>query len=123
MMATPGASEGAIPLGDDRGTILCPVCTASFKPTGRQIFCSSVCRRTAWRRAHRALRNPIVLPPGTPRRPLTVYECGACGERAVGEKYCENCQTFMRRVGLGGPCPHCDEPVAVTDLIGQLDKP
>lgn len=23
----------------------------------------------------------------------------------------------MARVGLGGRCPHCDEPVAVADLI------
>ena len=123
MTATPGASEVAIPLGDDGGTILCPACAAAFAPTGRQIFCSSVCRHTAWRRAHQAKRAPIVVPPGTPRRPLTVYECGACGERAVGDQYCENCQTFMRRVGPGGPCPHCDEPVAVTDLVEALDKP
>jgi len=122
-MATHGAAQVAIPLGDDRGTILCPVCAASFTPTGRQLFCSSACRHTAWRRAHQAPQMPIVVPRGTPRRPLTVYECDACGERVVGEQYCERCQTFMRRVGLGGPCPHCDEPVAVIDLIEQLDKP
>ena len=23
----------------------------------------------------------------------------------------------MRAVGRGGPCPHCDEPVAVADLL------
>jgi len=28
-------------------------------------------------------------------------------------------QTFMRRVGPGGNCPHCDEPVAITDLLGE----
>ena len=123
MMATPGASEVAIPLGDDRGTIRCPVCATAFTPIGRQIFCSSVCRHTAWRRAHRPSQIPIMVPRGTPRRPLTVYECLVCGERAVGEQYCEDCQTFMRRVGLGGRCPHCDEPVAVIDLIEALDKP
>lgn len=21
------------------------------------------------------------------------------------------------RIGLGGPCPHCDEPIAITDLL------
>jgi hypothetical protein len=25
----------------------------------------------------------------------------------------------MRKVGLGGACPHCDEPVAVTELFDQ----
>ena len=122
MTAQPGAPKPTIPLSNDRGTIPCPVCTTAFAPAGRQIFCSSTCRHRAWRRAHQALRIPVVVPPGTPRRPLTVYECGACADRAVGEQYCENCQTFMRRVGLGGPCPHCDETVAVTDLVAGLDK-
>ena len=31
----------------------------------------------------------------------------------------EECGTFMRKLGLGGPCPHCDEPVAVTELLDQ----
>jgi hypothetical protein len=59
---------------------------------------------------------PEPLPPICSRRPLSVYECGSCGGRAVGEQYCE---TFMSRVGRGGPCPHCDEPVAVVDLLPQ----
>ena len=25
----------------------------------------------------------------------------------------------MRRVGIGGHCPHCDEPVAITDLLDE----
>jgi len=25
----------------------------------------------------------------------------------------------MRRIGLGGRCPHCDEAVAVADLLDQ----
>jgi hypothetical protein len=24
----------------------------------------------------------------------------------------------MRRLGPGGSCPHCDEPVLLTDLLG-----
>jgi len=31
----------------------------------------------------------------------------------------EQCGTFARRVGIGGPCPHCDQPVAVNDLLDQ----
>jgi hypothetical protein len=26
---------------------------------------------------------------------------------------------FARRIGIGGSCPHCDLPVAVTDLLDQ----
>jgi hypothetical protein len=26
----------------------------------------------------------------------------------------------MRRVGLGGHCPHCDEPIAITDLLEEV---
>ena len=65
-----------------------------------------------------AARPLPVIPSATPRMPLTVYECDACGARAVGEQRCAECATFMRRVGLGGTCPHCDEPVAVSELVG-----
>lgn len=47
----------------------------------------------------------------------TVYECDACGSRALGEQRCE-CGTFARRVGIGGCCPECDAPVAVEELVG-----
>jgi hypothetical protein len=30
-----------------------------------------------------------------------------------------DCTTFMRKVGIGGSCPHCDEPVAVAELVGE----
>jgi hypothetical protein len=47
----------------------------------------------------------------------TVYECEDCGVRAVGEQRCEGCSRFMRRVGTGGSCPACDEPVTVAELL------
>jgi len=25
----------------------------------------------------------------------------------------------MRRIGIGGSCPHCDEAVAVAELLGE----
>ena len=28
-----------------------------------------------------------------------------------------DCSTWMSRVGIGGCCPHCDEPVAVAELV------
>ena len=61
---------------------------------------------------------PVVAPaPGRPRRPDTVYECDSCGARTLGDQRCDTCGTFMRRVGLGGLCIHCDEPIAVNDLL------
>ena len=46
--------------------------------------------------------------PGRPAPPgFTVYECPGCGERQLGEQRCETCRTFTRRIGVGGPCPHC----------------
>jgi hypothetical protein len=37
--------------------------------------------------------------------------------RYLGEQYCSDCRSFCRRIGPGGTCPHCDEPVAINDLI------
>ena len=68
-------------------------------------------------------RPLLVIPPAAPRMPLTVYECDGCGARAVGQQRCTDCAGFMRRVGIGGTCPHCDEPVAVNELMGQEVSP
>jgi len=39
-----------IPSRDDHGTTTCPVCRRVFTPTGRQAYCSTACRKTAFRR-------------------------------------------------------------------------
>lgn len=107
-----------IPSGDDRATIACPVCGDHFEPSGRRKFCSDTCRRRAWKRQHRKSQLQVPLPtPGQPRKPISIYECDDCGNRSLGDQRCADCRTFMRRVGFGGCCPHCDELVAVTDLF------
>ena len=40
--------------------------------------------------------------------------------RLLGEQRCPDCATFARRVGPGGPCPHCAEPVAIADLTQEV---
>ena len=105
-----------IPSRDGYGTATCPVCQTGFTPAANKLYCSHACRATAWRRRHQAPVPAIVVPPAVPRRPVTVYECEACGMRSLGEQRCES-GLFMRRVGLGGRCPHCDEAVAVADLL------
>jgi hypothetical protein len=109
----------APPWRDGPVTITCPVCQQGFTRKGKRQWCSPACKTEAWRRRHQADRPAVVVPLARPRRPITVYECDGCGARAVGHQRCEDCGTFMRKIGLGGPCPHCDEPVSVTELLDQ----
>lgn len=99
--------------------VVCPVCQASFTPAANQRYCGKLCRDTAYRRRRQAPAVPVVVAPQRPRRPFTVYECVACGTRSVGDQRCEDCGSFMRRIGLGGSCPHCDGAVAVADLLDE----
>lgn len=110
---------------DDRGAagagaaMICGGCQHSFSPVGRQRFCSEACRVAVYRRGQRAVRGAVVATRSTRREPIAVYACDRCGARAVGERRCEACQATMRRIGLGGCCPGCGEPVAVDELLGQ----
>ena len=108
------------PSGNDGVTMaqaICAVCGRAFRPVGRRRFCSDACRQAAWRRRQ---STPAPLPDRAPRpaRSATVYECPSCGTRYLGQQRCPDCQRFCRRVGPGGRCPHCDEPVAFGDLVG-----
>ena len=49
-----------------------------------------------------------------------VYQCPECDARVLGEQRCDDCGVFMKRLGPGGACPHCDEAVAVADLIAEV---
>jgi hypothetical protein len=98
------------PVRDDSATT-CEVCHAPFSPTGRQRWCSATCRQRAWRRRRGAPRQP------TPAKASTVYACSSCEARYLGEQRCEDCNTWCTKVGPGGLCPHCDEPVAISDLF------
>lgn len=54
------------------------------------------------------------------RRPAgadqVLYECPGCETRST-DRRCPDCNLFSRRLGPGGHCPHCDEPVLLDDLI------
>jgi hypothetical protein len=50
------------------------------------------------------------------RVPGSFYECPDCETRHLNQRRCPDCQLFCRRIDTGGYCPHCDEPVAITEL-------
>ena len=106
------------PRDDDVTTTRCPICATTFHPVRRQRFCSHPCRQAAYRR-----RQPQPgLPPIGPtraRRDTTIYECPDCQQRYHAQQWCPDCNRPCRRIGPGGPCPHCDNPVAVEDLTAH----
>ena len=117
------------PLRDDDVTILgsarsarCSICGLWFAARGRQLWCSAACRQTAFRRR---LQSPPPLLPAMLRRvdrgrSTTVYACPRCESRTLGTQRCDDCNCFGYRVGVGGLCPHCEEPVALVDFVPEL---
>ena len=117
---TPAAQPAAArsPSRDDSVTAsTCPACGQPFTPSGRRRWCSAACKQAAWRRR----RTPAVpappLPPKGHKRAITVYQCSDCSTRLLGSQRCPDCGTFMPAVGIGGLCPCCDEPVAISELL------
>lgn len=98
----------------------CPICVQPV-PSTRATFCSPACKQRAWRLRHLSLPNLDELARDLRRRrqltAASVYECPACQTRRFGERRCPDCNLMCRRVGVGGECPHCGEPVAVQDLL------
>jgi hypothetical protein len=108
------------PSRNDAITIRCPICAAAFAPIGRRRYCSDACKATAHRRRHQPAPAPSrPLPAAAQRRTRTVYECPDCSTRALGDQRCDDCNTFMTRLGYGGLCPGCDEPVTLDELLNN----
>jgi len=100
----------------------CPICQTGTVPA-RARYCSDACKQRAYR-LRRLDPTPADLTTLTANlrrrralRSAQLYECGDCGERRLGEPRCPDCHRFGRAIGLGGLCPHCDEPVLLTDLL------
>ena len=103
----------------DPSQLLCPVCWTPFTRVGRQRYCTDTCRKTAWTRRHAStvtVTEPVV-PQTIRRRDVTICACPTCETRYHGEQWCHDCNHTCTRVGL---CPHCAEPVAISDLIDTL---
>jgi ssDNA-binding Zn-finger/Zn-ribbon topoisomerase 1 len=96
---------------------VCPTCGRPFLRRGRRRFCSDACRQAAWRHRHAAPPAPApMLPPRGAPQATVVYECPRCEGRLLGQQRCPDCHVFCRRIGPGGRCPACDEPVAIAEL-------
>ncbi|MGH9155425.1 MAG: hypothetical protein ACRD1K_06210 [Acidimicrobiales bacterium] len=106
-----------LPLRYASVTPRCGFCGAVLVGGRARLFCDGVCRQAAYRRRHQPAPELVKLPVVRPKE-STVYECDGCGERFVGTQRCEGCNRFARRVGRGGHCPSCDEPVAIVELLG-----
>ncbi len=110
------------PSRDAGVTAVCGVCGRPTPPGRVRRWCSPACRQAAYRRRTLPPQPTLAadLPPARSHRETTVYVCPGCDTRYLGQQRCEDCNLFTRRVGPGGPCPHCDEPVALTDLQEPL---
>ncbi len=107
----PGPGDPATPRCDDSVTIrTCPACGQPFTPSGRRRWCSDACKQAACRRRATPPAPAPALPARRPRRPVTVYECGQCGLRALGRQRCDDCGKFMSAVGTGNLCPRATSP-------------
>ena len=99
----------------------CPICATALHGRTDQRYCTPACRQAAYRRRNPSPRTPTIGAPassstGPFRREHTVYECGDCEQRLLGEQWCPDCQRPARRIGPGAPCPSCGDAVAITDL-------
>ena len=116
-----GLRDGSPPTDDAR---CCPVCATAL-PSTRARYCSDACKQRAYRLRHGdrsipALRQPAAdLDRPGDRLRHTVYACPTCEARYLGERRCPDCHRFCRKLGPGGACPHCDEPILLTELPGN----
>ena len=103
-------------------TASCVACAGPL-PSGRaRQYCSPACRQDAYRRRHQPARPSAQLPARRSRRDGTVYACGSCESRYLGEQWCPDCNRPCQRLGAGGTCPNCEEVILSEELTGdQVD--
>ena len=104
------------------------MCLTSL-PSRRARYCSVACKQRAYRRrqidvtATDADLLAIELKRLGELVAHTIYECPDCGERFVAAQRCPDCHRFCRKLGLGGCCPDCRQPVLLAELLGQPAEP
>jgi hypothetical protein len=101
-----------------------PVCQATLT-SARARYCSDACTQRAYRR-RQTDGTPLDLDALTAdlrsrqaRVTRAVYACPSCETRFLAEPRCPACHVFCCRLGLGGLCPHCDDPVTLAEILGR----
>jgi hypothetical protein len=121
-----GSRYGSSPLAE--GAHTCLTCGVLFR-SARARYCSPRCRQRAYRlrRVDDPVEGPSAATMALQRRQRlvaqTIYECPVCAERYLGERRCPDCNRFCRALGLGGACPHCDQPILVAEVVGEEGRP
>ena len=80
-----------------------------------QVPHSDPCRQAGLYRARHSVKAAVLDPEA--RWGEIVYECPRCESRYLGIRRCLRMQ-YLLRSRWSGPCPHCGEPVAHSDLDG-----
>lgn len=112
-------SRNTSAIGSQRTCLLCMRPPAS----ARARYCSAACRQRSFRLRHGPLEGVDDRRLRTELRQRgalvahTVYECGQCGERLLGERRCSSYNVFARALGLGGRCSDCDQPILLAELL------
>ena len=109
------AEEPAMPSRNVCVTASCAACGGP-SPEGRaKLWCSDACRQAAWRRRHQPEQEPPELPPRDAQgeHGLSVPRLRGPAPRCAVLRGLRN---FMRRLGPGGNCPCCDEPITFQEL-------
>lgn len=100
----------------------CSVCQIG-RVSARARYCSTACKQHAYRLRQAAppAADLDALTADLRRRQAlvahTIYECPACETRYLAEQRCPDCHRFCRRLGLGGPCPGCDDLILVAEIL------
>jgi hypothetical protein len=99
---------------------LCPGCQHYFTAPGGRTHCTPACKTADWRRQN--TDRPAPHQDDDP--PTDVYECVRCERRYQLHQrtapYCA-CGSELRRLGIGGHCPCCNQPVAAIELLDNQE--
>lgn len=111
-------NQPAAPSRDATVTATCLACQQPIHTGRGRFYCTARCRQAAYRRRHSTATPPLALPEkGRRRTDTSVYVCPDCDTRTAGRQRCNDCNTFTQRLGTGGHCPNCDEPITVDELL------
>ncbi len=117
--------SSAMPIreGSRDGSESCLMCGGPC-PSTRARYCTRACQQRSYRLRHQTPTTDLASVRKTLQRRKalvahTIYECGGCGERSLGERRCNSCNLFARAIGVGGSCPECDAPVLIAELLEE----